>query len=206
MAMRQSILIACGAAMAVTVSCGAALAVQLQAVRDTAIYDQQLNQIGTMPYGAVYEGTCQEGYCYVDVPYGFDGWVVAGDLAYADGNSTNQQTFDQAYQLGLALGALITGQPVPQAPGTTTPQASQVCFYDRTNFRGEGFCAPVGYAIEELPEGWNDRISSISIPAGLSVEVCRNAEFAGSCQSFDEDVSRLPSRLNDRVTSLEVGG
>lgn len=199
--MRKSILVVLAAVLAVVPS--AALAVQLQAVRNTPIYDQQLNQIGTMANGAVYEGECQQGYCYVDVPYGYDGWVNANDLIYAQ--TSNQQTFDQAYQLGLALGALITGQPIPQTQQPAV-QANQVCFYDRANFQGEGFCAPDGYAIDELPDGWNDRISSIQIPRGHSVEVCRNAEFAGTCQSFDRDVKRLPSRLNDRVTSLEVGG
>lgn len=77
----------------------------------------------------------------------------------------------------------------------------EVCFYERTRFRGESFCAQEGDSIRRLGV-WSDRISSIENEDGLEVRVCRNNDFR-NCRIYDDSVSSLGS-MDDDISSLQV--
>ncbi len=182
---------------AFVLSGSAAMAVQLQAVRDTAIRDSAGTQVGTMPSGAVYEGSCEQTQCYVDAPSGADGWVLGTDLIFANASGGLGFNFN--------FGGGSNNQPPPRVEEPRDDDG-EVCFFDRPNFRGSSFCVAEGESADRLPRSWNDRISSISVDRDLYVEVCRDTYLEGSCTEYDRDVERLPSRLNDRISSFEVGG
>lgn len=55
-------------------------------------------------------------------------------------------------------------------------QAQTVCFYEKPGFQGRSFCLQDGQSADDLGyNGFNDRISSISINGYVDVIVCQNA-------------------------------
>ncbi|PVU26844.1 hypothetical protein A8M56_21210 [Yersinia pestis] len=53
----------------------------------------------------------------------------------------------------------------------------KVCFYMDDDYNGESLCAAQGNSVASIPDKWNDRISSISIPHGLVVTVYEDVDF-----------------------------
>ena len=87
-------------------------------------------------------------------------------------------------------------------PGT--PRAG-ACFYQNANYRGEYFCVAAGDGYDSMPEGLNDRISSIRLFGDASVTVYRNPNFGGRSTRFTDDVSNLQAQgWNDTVSSVRV--
>ncbi len=108
-----------------------------------------------------------------------------------------------AWMLGLvvffpaAAGAQGWGRPRPPRAGA--------CFYQDANYRGDYFCVEAGDAYDVVPEGLNDRISSIRLFGDASVTVYRNPNFGGRSTRFTDDVSNLQEEgWNDTVSSLRV--
>src|SRR5262245_41392672 len=56
---------------------------------------------------------------------------------------------------------------------------SGVCFYEHPNFDGRYFCANIGASTPEVPEGTNDKISSIQLFGNASVTVWQDARYGG---------------------------
>jgi hypothetical protein len=89
---------------------------------------------------------------------------------------------------------------------------SGVCFYEHPNFDGRYFCANLGASTPEVPEGTNDKISSIQLVGNASVTVFQDARYGGRTERFDRDVRNLGSSGWDdlissyRVTSRGFGG
>lgn len=91
-----------------------------------------------------------------------------------------------------------TGGRPPAAGGG----GRQACFYDDTRFRGRSFCARPGDSDRNLG-AWNNRISSISIRGGMTVQVCTDRD-ARDCQAFNRDTPTLPRWLDRNISSYRV--
>jgi Peptidase inhibitor family I36/Domain of unknown function (DUF4214) len=81
------------------------------------------------------------------------------------------------------------------------------CFYENFNYDGNSFCVRAGEALEALPRGMNDRVSSIRTFGRSAVTVYRDDSFSGGSVRFDDDVPDLRlANWNDRISSVQVRG
>jgi hypothetical protein len=189
---------------------GAASASPAQITQNTNVLNGDGGVIGSLSAGtSVDMEYCANGNCRVNGG-GLRGWVPQGVLAAAPapapqppsgggggGNNNNGPSF--SFDFGF-------GNPPPRPPRYNPPprRNAEVCFYERTNFRGRSFCVGEGEADNRLSQRWNDSISSITIDRGLTVEVCSDNRMRGTCADIDRDVSRLPRSLDDRISSYQV--
>jgi len=89
--------------------------------------------------------------------------------------------------------------------GRATLPREGVCFYKDTNFRGDYFCAGAGEDLRAVPDGMNDRISSIKVFGDAAVTVFRDVRFDGRSSRFDRDVRDLKDAgWNDLISSIRV--
>jgi peptidase inhibitor family I36 len=80
-----------------------------------------------------------------------------------------------------------------------------VCFYKDTNFSGDYFCARSGDSFTSVPDGMNDRISSIKIFGRTEVTVFKDVRFEGRSSRFDADIRNLKDvGWNDLISSIRV--
>ena len=77
------------------------------------------------------------------------------------------------------------------------------CFYEDANFRGQYFCAPRGATYTALPQGINDRISSIRL-FGSEVRIFQDVNFHGRSSEVRSDVPDLRGKWKDKVSSIRV--
>ncbi|ODT70067.1 MAG: hypothetical protein ABS75_14650 [Pelagibacterium sp. SCN 63-23] len=154
---------------------------------------------------------CQGSWCYAVKP-GPDGWVSASYLS-ANGRPVNPS------QPGISFGFTIGGPDGPQIsigvgnqpqqpprpprprPPVIQPVYDEVCFFDRTRFRGDSFCMDAGESIRDL-RGWTDRISSFENRDGLTVQVCTEPNFR-SCRTYTTGASSLGD-FDDYIASIRI--
>ncbi len=95
-------------------------------------------------------------------------------------------------------------QLTPQA--NTTLQAAT--FYVDANFAGTSQSFPPGvYRADrgDLNIVGNDTISSLRVPAGLTVQVCDNSDASGLCANFGPgDYPYVGDNLNDIISYINV--
>lgn len=85
-----------------------------------------------------------------------------------------------------------------------TPRAG-ACFYQRASFGGDYFCVEAGDEWDQMPEGLNDKVSSIRLFGDASVVVYRNPNFGGRSRRFTDDVDNLQNDgWNDTISSVRV--
>lgn len=102
------------------------------------------------------------------------------------------------------------GRPGPRPGPGPRPQpprgGDQICFYEDANFRGARFCMNQwDRSIANLDRtGFNDRISSIQIPYGMTVTVYEDAGFSGARRDFSNSISNLDGFFNDRISSIVI--
>jgi hypothetical protein len=151
---------------------------------------------------------CKGSWCYIEKS-GPDGWVSANYLSTSGGGSVNPA------QPGLSFGFQIgpDGPTVNFGVGNQTPQRPQrppvieepsygeVCFFDRTRYRGASFCLEEGQSTRNLAS-WADRISSIDNPDGLNVQVCADANYR-NCRTYTTSASSLGD-FDDYIVSVRV--
>jgi len=77
------------------------------------------------------------------------------------------------------------------------------CFYQDANFRGQYFCVPRGGTYASLPNGFNDRISSVRV-FGASVQIYDDRDFRGHSTEIRRDNGDLKGRWRDTVSSIRV--
>ena len=145
---------------------------------------------------------CQGSWCYI-VKSGPDGWVSANYLS-AGGSPVNPS------QPGLSFGFSVgpngpsfnigVGEPRPPVV-RPEPVFGEVCFYDRTRFRGTSFCLESGESIRNLGD-WADRVSSIENPDGLAVQVCSERSYR-NCRTYTTSASSLGD-FDDYIVSVRV--
>jgi len=143
---------------------------------------------------------CQGSWCYISKP-GPDGWVSANYLS-ANGSPVNPG------QPGISFGFNIPGGPSvnigvgnQRPPVVVQPVVDEVCFYDRTRFRGDSFCLEPGESMRNLRD-WTDRISSIENPAGYAVQVCSESNFR-NCRTYTTSASSLGD-FDDYIASIRI--
>lgn len=142
---------------------------------------------------------CQGSWCYVQ-GRGFAGWVSSGYLS-AGGTPVNPTN------PGLSFGFTIGGpngpnisigvgnqppQPPRPGPGPRPPvvqPTAEVCFFDRTSYRGQSFCLEQGESVRDLGN-WTDRISSINNSARVRVEVCSEVAYR-NCRTYTTSAASL---------------
>ena len=88
---------------------------------------------------------------------------------------------------------------------------SGACFYKDANFRGDRFCLNEGDHMRMVPEGFNDKISSIRIFGRTEVTVYDDRDFGGPRLHVKEDIMDLESfqmkpghSWNDKISSIDV--
>jgi hypothetical protein len=77
------------------------------------------------------------------------------------------------------------------------------CFYEDKDFRGRYFCAPRGATYRQLPEGFNNRISSIRVFNG-EVRIFQDQKFHGKSTEVRDDVANLKGKWSDKISSIRV--
>jgi hypothetical protein len=82
-----------------------------------------------------------------------------------------------------------------------------VCFYKDRDYRGDYFCARSGESLSFVPDGLNDRISSMRIFGRADVTVFSEERFSGRSTRFNGDVRDLKDEgWNDRISAIRVEG
>ena len=108
----------------------------------------------------------------------------------------------------LGMMVVVLGLATPAAAqrwGRPRPPRAGACFYQNANYGGDYFCVQAGDEYDVMPEGLNDKISSIRLFGDADVTVYRNPSFRGRSSRFNEDVSNLQSEgWNDTVSSIRV--
>jgi len=153
---------------------------------------------------------CQGSWCYVSKP-GPDGWVSASYLA-AGGRPVNpsQPGISFGFNLGpngpnVNIGIGNQQPPRPPRPPVVQPLPEpaygEVCFYDRSRFRGDSFCLEAGDSVRDLRD-WTDRISSIENGDGYSVQVCSEPNYR-NCRTYTTSASSL-NDFDDYIASVRI--
>lgn len=147
---------------------------------------------------------CQGSWCYVAKP-GPDGWVSSTYLS-AGGQPVNPQqpglSFNFGGNGGPSISIGIGNQPAPRPPVVQDPvDFAEVCFYDRTRFRGASFCMEEGESMRDLGD-FADRISSIDNPDGATVQVCSEPSYR-NCRTYTTSASSLGD-FDDFIVSIRV--
>ena len=79
------------------------------------------------------------------------------------------------------------------------------CFYKDPNFRGDYFCVGSGDGVGAVPDGMNDRISSLRLFGRVEVTVFKDVRFAGRSERFESDIRNLKDEgWNDLISSIRV--
>jgi uncharacterized protein YraI len=159
---------------------------------------------------------CQGSWCYISKP-GPDGWISSSFLS-AGGRPVNpaQPGVNFGFSVGGPGGPQVNigvGNQTPPRPPVGYPRPprppvyeepeefGEVCFFDRTRFRGDSTCLGSGDSVSNL-RGWADRISSIDNPDGLRVEVCSEVGFL-NCRTYATSASSLGD-FDDYIVSVRV--
>jgi len=104
---------------------------------------------------------------------------------------------------GLMLGA--PSMVLAQRWGHEPFPREGVCFFKDPNFHGDYFCAGAGDSLAAVPDGMNDRISSIRIYGRAEVTVFRDVRFNGDSTRFRGDIENLKDEgWNDRISSIRI--
>ena len=119
-----------------------------------------------------------------------------------------RQAFGRRFAVGAIVGAVLAGAaPSAEAQrwGRPRPPSAGACFYQDANFDGDWFCVGVGDAYDQMPDGLNDRISSIRVFGNAEVMVFRDPGLNGRSTRFSDDQSNLQfQNWNDTISSLMV--
>ncbi|WP_186371859.1 peptidase inhibitor family I36 protein, partial [Yersinia aleksiciae] len=84
----------------------------------------------------------------------------------------------------------------------------KVCFYADSYYEGAFFCAAEGTQVSTLISRWNDTISSISIPHGMSISVYQDEGYSGHSLTLRNSVDFLSTtgleNYNDMISSFKI--
>jgi len=150
---------------------------------------------------------CTGGWCYVIKP-GPDGWVSQAYLSDDDSGIDTRVIVPDRPDVDVSIGFDVPGfsfqvgsggfdvRPIRPRP------AARVCFYERTNLRGDSFCARPGERLARLGR-WDDVISSIEIRGDAQALICERANFNGRCVVISRTVGNLRGATGE-VSSISV--
>lgn len=87
--------------------------------------------------------------------------------------------------------------------GTAAATAPQVCLYEHINYVGASLC--LTSSSSWIGRAWNDRVSSLKVPAGYKVELFSDINYGGRVLTVTASTSTLvSSRFNDVVSSVRI--
>jgi uncharacterized protein YraI len=140
---------------------------------------------------------CSGSWCRI-IRSGPDGWISRQYLAgmSAPGFQLNIPLGNQG-QGSIQLG--IGGQPGVEDEADVSD--GEVCFFERSRFRGDSFCLEAGESMRDLGD-WDDVIASIENPDGLRVTVCTRSNFRG-CRTY-ETSARTLGEFDGEISSIRV--
>ncbi|MHB1111107.1 MAG: SH3 domain-containing protein [Devosia sp.] len=147
--------------------------------------------IGTLRRGTTVEVlACGAGWCELD-----EGGFVSSSLLRSG----------RGVGFGISIGTGGVGISI----GTPRPpivdddfDVGEVCFFERTRYRGDSFCMEEGESMRRLGGGWNDEISSMENPDGLRVTLCLERNFR-YCRTYTSSARSLGD-FSDDVSSIRV--
>jgi uncharacterized protein YraI len=145
---------------------------------------------------------CQGSWCYV-VAAGNDGWVASKFLSTGAGVGINFGiTGPNGNTIQFGVNTPAPNNPPPVIDDEPIFDDDQVCFYSRTQYRGNSFCVDPGDEIADLG-GWDGEISSIENPGGYDVEVCTRTRFRGDCRTYTTSSKSLGA-FDNAIASVSV--
>jgi hypothetical protein len=81
--------------------------------------------------------------------------------------------------------------------------AADICFYEHINYQGASFCASADNGW--IGNAWNDRVSSVRVPAGASVELYEHINYGGRVLKLTADSTNLVTLgFNDAASSFRI--
>ena len=82
-------------------------------------------------------------------------------------------------------------------------QDAGACFYSERNFGGSSFCLDQGEQLNSF-RTWDNRIRSVEVFGGASVDLCTDRNLYGYCATLRSDTARLPGQLDRQASSVEL--
>lgn len=80
---------------------------------------------------------------------------------------------------------------------------ARVCFYEDVDYAGASYCTDASAV--QMPNGWNDRASSVRVQPGYSVRLYQHNGYGGSSISLTKNEPNLVGRsFNDAASSFRV--
>jgi hypothetical protein len=110
---------------------------------------------------------------------------------------------DRLSSIQVRRGSGWIGGGRPPEWGNGSMPREGACFYTDADFRGRSFCVPRGGSYSSVPNGFNDRISSIRVRRA-NVMIFSDGDFGGRTTRVGSDVANLGGQWNDRISSLRV--
>ncbi len=130
---------------------------------------------------AIIVSRCSDRWCLIA---GTQGWL-----------SIDQLSFGQVAR-GPYSGPKF--EPVRGGPG-------EVCFFDGPDYSGNSVCQPAGGTARDLVLlGWDDKIASVSVDGNVSVNLCRDRNFASYCVLINQSTPKLDRLLLNAASSWQV--
>ena len=122
-----------------------------------------------------------------------------------------QQRMIKLAALSLATTLAACGGSQQAADGSAAAEAETaqatasgtVCFFEHINYQGQSFCTSTDTAW--IGSQWNDRVSSVKVPAGYKVQLFQHSNYGGRSLSLSADTASLvSSSFNDFASSLKI--
>ena len=105
----------------------------------------------------------------------------------------------------LSFGQTATGPFSGPKFDTGRGGSGNVCFFNGANFSGASICLPSGAVARDLALwGWDNKISSVSVGDGVSVNLCRDRNFTSYCVLIDQDTAQLDRLLANAASSYQI--
>lgn len=152
---------------------------------------------------------------WVDVHYQVNGGAQQNlRMGYNAGNARYETQVNNV-AAGNTLSYFFTynnGNPAYDTPrfsatisGSTPPAPTGIaCFYEHANYQGASFCADVDSSW--VGTAWNDRISSVKVRSGYSVQLFDDINYGGRSVTLTADAPSLGnnSSFNDLASSFRI--
>lgn len=125
------------------------------------------------------------------------------DIAQAYYGDGNQWLKISAANGNLQPSSLQNGQQLQIPPvGSPAPQNGSVIVYDDSQYRGASQALGIGrYDWGQIK---NDGISSLKVPAGMTVTLYSDTHFRGQSKTFTADTPYVGDDFNDQTSSMII--
>jgi hypothetical protein len=106
----------------------------------------------------------------------------------------------KSLQIGLlGLGGILASISVPQL---VLSQPACSTFYNHYNLEGKSFeqCTS-----GDIPNNWNDRVSSLAVPSGYKVHLYQDYGYGGRIIGpYFQGEYNVPGSFNDQLSSVSI--